>query len=91
MVFKKDLTPIGRGGVTKHRGKGSTMQRVRPGMTESMTAGRPLPPMGGRSFPKPAPAPPPGPPLGPPPAPAMGPPGMPPPGVLPELLLRLMN
>ena len=77
MVFKKDLTPIGRGGITKHRGKGSTMQRVRPGMTESMTGGAPLNPMGGRSFPKPAPAPPPA------PAPTIGPPGIPPPGVLP--------
>lgn len=28
MVFKKDLTPIGRGGITKHAGKGSRSQRL---------------------------------------------------------------
>lgn len=29
MVFKKDLTPIGKGGITKHAGKGS-QQEVLP-------------------------------------------------------------
>ncbi len=28
MVFKKDLTPIGKGGITKHAGKGSRSQRL---------------------------------------------------------------
>lgn len=38
MVFKQDLTPIGRRGtVTKHRGKGATEQRTPPGMRESLT------------------------------------------------------
>lgn len=26
MVFKKDLTPIGKGGITKHAGKGSSQE-----------------------------------------------------------------
>jgi hypothetical protein len=77
MVFKKDLTPIGgkRGTVTKHRGKGSTVQRVPPGERESVTGGSSLDRMQGR-FPKPAPAP------ALPPGPAPGPPGwMPPFGI----------
>jgi hypothetical protein len=78
MVFKKDLTPIGpRGAVVKHRGKGSTVQRLPPGGRETITGGSPLNQMTGR-FPKPAPAPvapPMGPPAGPP-GPAPGPPGL---------------
>lgn len=49
MVFKKDLTPIGRGGITKHRGKGAA---VRPDMPMQRALNR---------YPKPLPAPPPGP------------------------------
>lgn len=37
MVFKKDLTPIGKGGITKHRGKGAVEQRVPRGMPDSVT------------------------------------------------------
>jgi hypothetical protein len=74
MVFKKDLTPIGKGGVIKHTGKGSADQRMRGGQTESVTG----PPSIGRMmnrYPKPAPAPMPA----PVPAPTMAPPGLMPP------------
>jgi hypothetical protein len=73
MVFKKDLTPIGKGGITKHRGKGATEQRVPRGMMDTVsgpaTIGRAL-----NRYPKPAPP-------APAPGPDMGP--MPPPGPLP--------
>ena len=28
MVFKRDLTPVGKGGIKKHAGKGSVQQRL---------------------------------------------------------------
>jgi hypothetical protein len=56
MVFKKDLTPIGKGGVTKHTGKGSSEQRTRRGQTESVTGPASVGRMMNR-YPKPAPAP----------------------------------
>jgi hypothetical protein len=43
MVFKKDLTPIGRKGrVDTHRGKGATEQRMAPRQQETLTGGNPL-------------------------------------------------
>jgi hypothetical protein len=56
MVFKKDLTPIGRGGVIKHTGKGSSDQRTRRGQTESVTGPASFGRMMNR-YPKSAPAP----------------------------------
>ena len=77
MVFKKDLTPIGRKGtVTKHKGKGATEQRNRPGARETLTGGSPLA-RTLNAYPKPAPAPP------APPAPAAGPGLTPPFGMTP--------
>lgn len=72
MVFKKDLTPIGRRGtVTKHRGKGATEQRVPRGAQDSVS-GPPSLDRAMNRYPKPAPAPAPA--LAPgPPAPMLGP------------------
>jgi hypothetical protein len=56
MVFKKDLTPIGKGGVTKHAGKGASEQRTRRGQTESVTGPASFGRMTNR-YPKSAPAP----------------------------------
>jgi hypothetical protein len=57
MVFKKDLTPIGKKGtVTKHKGKGAVEQRTAPRETETLTGGDRF----GRQmsrYPKPAPGP----------------------------------
>jgi hypothetical protein len=53
MVFKKDLTPIGKGGVIKHTGKGSSDQRTRRGQTESVTGPASVDRMMNR-YPKPA-------------------------------------
>jgi len=55
--FKKDLTPIGRGGITKHVGKGATEQRRAPGGDEQLTGGNPFQSAQNR-YPKPAPPPP---------------------------------
>ncbi|HEX6826826.1 MAG TPA: hypothetical protein VF077_10975 [Nitrospiraceae bacterium] len=42
-VLKKDLTPIGRKGtIDTQTGKGSTVQRTRPGERESLTGGNPF-------------------------------------------------
>jgi hypothetical protein len=46
--YKKDLTPIGSGGITKHTGKGATEQR---GFGGSLTGGNPFERMGNR-YPK---------------------------------------
>jgi hypothetical protein len=57
MVFKKDLTPIGRRGtITKHRGKGATEQRVPRGGQDSVS-GLPSFDRATNRYPKPAPAP----------------------------------
>ena len=40
--FKKDLTPIGRGGITSHVGKGATEQRRSSGGAETLTGGSPV-------------------------------------------------
>ena len=75
MVFKKNLTPIGRRGkVVVHRGKGAREQRLPPGGRESLTGQAPMDQMMGR-FPKAPPEPPPT--AGPP---AVGPPAAGPPG-----------
>jgi hypothetical protein len=42
MVMKKHLTPIGKGGITKHAGKGSSAQAVPPGQMQTLTPGAPL-------------------------------------------------
>jgi hypothetical protein len=42
MVHKKDLTPIGKGGVTKHAGKGSRAQALNNGQKQTLTPGAPL-------------------------------------------------
>ena len=52
--FKKDLTPIGRGGITTHVGKGASEQRRGPGGFESLTGGDPMQSMANR-YPKPSP------------------------------------
>ena len=66
MVFKKDLTPLAKGGkVTKHRGKGATEQRTFPRQRETLTGDDTFARAAGR-YPKPAPAP--VVPAGPPPA-----------------------
>jgi hypothetical protein len=75
MVFKKHLTPLSRkGSIIKHRGKGSTTQRLSPGDQEQVTGGDPLDRASGRYPTAPAPDMPPtsAPPLGGPP---MGAPG----------------
>jgi hypothetical protein len=56
--FKKDLTPIGPGGITKHVGKGATEQRRLPGGGETLTGGNPFA-SAGSQYPKPIPTPPP--------------------------------
>lgn len=62
MVFKQDLTPIGRRGtITKHRGKGAVEQRMPPGGRDTLTAPMSLGRMANR-YPKA--------PVTPPPAPA---------------------
>lgn len=39
MVFKQDLTPIGRRGtIVKNRGKGATEQRMPPGGRDTLTS-----------------------------------------------------
>jgi hypothetical protein len=84
MVFKKDITPIGKKGtVTKHKGKGAVEQRRDRGGRETLTRGDPL---GGNRYPKPKPAPPA--PVAPP-APAVPPMGMgvgPSPSPMPSML-----
>ena len=40
--LKKHLTPIGKGGITKHAGKGSTSQAVPKGQMQTLTPGAPL-------------------------------------------------
>jgi hypothetical protein len=52
--YKKDLTPIGRGGITKQVGKGATEQRRSPGGSETLTGGDPFASAMNR-YPKPAP------------------------------------
>jgi hypothetical protein len=54
--FKKDLTPIGKGGVTKHKGKGASEQRRSRGGGESLTGGDQFARAMGR-YPKSAPTP----------------------------------
>jgi hypothetical protein len=51
--YKKDLTPIGKGGITTHVGKGATEQR---GFGGSLTRGSPLGSAMNR-YPKPMPEP----------------------------------
>jgi len=51
--FKKDLTPIGRGGITTHVGKGASEQRRGPGGSETLTGGDPMQGMANR-YPKPS-------------------------------------
>lgn len=83
--FKKDLTPIGRGGINTHVGKGAREQVRGPAGAESLTGGDPYARLGNR-YPKPAPAPepeemaPPTPPVPLGPAPGRGPTAMMPPG-----------
>ncbi len=40
--LKKHLTPIGKGGITKHSGKGSMSQAVPKGQLQTLTPGAPL-------------------------------------------------
>jgi len=54
--YKKDLTPIGRGGISTHTGKGAREQVRGPSGSETMTGGDPFARMGNR-YPKPVPAP----------------------------------
>jgi hypothetical protein len=66
--FKKDLTPIGRGGTIDRRvGKGATEQRTAPGERETLTSGGSDPMqriVSPNSYPKNEPEPPPPVPMG---------------------------
>lgn len=89
--FKKHLTPIGRGGIDTHIGKGAREQVRGPAGDETLTGGDSFARMGNR-YPKPAPeelapepAPEPAPPVPLGPAPGRGPTALMPPGpMLPD-------